>query len=120
MRIAIQHVLPAEEGSEAAKLIQRWDSLVRQNVDLVKSEGTEVVFRIPRRGLTGLDAFCYTYMNRLNDMETLYGVMQAEEESYDAVIELCLFDPILREARQAVDIPVVGPGEAAMLLPRTL
>jgi allantoin racemase len=37
----------------------------------------------------------------------------AEQQGYDAVVISCMGDPGLKGAKQAVSIPVVGPGEAA-------
>jgi len=37
----------------------------------------------------------------------------AEQQGYDAVVISCMGDPGLEGAKQAVSIPVVGPGEAA-------
>lgn len=37
----------------------------------------------------------------------------AEKQGYDAVVISCMGDPGLQGAKQAVSIPVVGPGEAA-------
>lgn len=37
----------------------------------------------------------------------------AEQQGYDAVVISCMGDPGLQGAKQAVSIPVVGPGEAA-------
>lgn len=39
---------------------------------------------------------------------------QAEQEGYDAVIMHCCADPGLREARERVRIPVIGPGETTL------
>jgi allantoin racemase len=41
-------------------------------------------------------------------------VMQSEAAGYDAVVVGCCYDPGVRVARELVDIPVVGPLEAAM------
>lgn len=41
-------------------------------------------------------------------------VMGLEDEGYDAVVVGCCYDPGVRVARELVDIPVVGPLEAAM------
>lgn len=43
-------------------------------------------------------------------------VERAESMGYDAVIINCFEDPGLRSAREAVDIPVIGPGEASLHL----
>ena len=58
----------------------------------------------------------FYYAEMLNNIWLLDGVIQAEREGYDAVIIGCADDPGIREARQAVDIPVVAPAEAAMML----
>lgn len=44
----------------------------------------------------------------------------AEKEGYDAVICNCFGDSGVRPAREIIDIPVIGPGEAAMLLATSL
>ncbi len=43
-------------------------------------------------------------------------VLQAEQESYQAVITGCAGDPGLDAARELVRIPVTGPGESGMVL----
>ena len=48
--------------------------------------------------------------------EVLRLVKEAEEEGCDAVIIWCGGDPALEAARELVDIPVIGPGEAMRLL----
>jgi allantoin racemase len=48
--------------------------------------------------------------------EILKEVVQARKDSFDAVVIYCFSDPALHAARQAVDIPVVGPGEASLAL----
>ena len=37
----------------------------------------------------------------------------AERNGYDAVVVTCMMDPGVEAAKEALDIPVVGPGEAA-------
>jgi len=119
MKIMVMHVWGAREGTSEEKYMRQWNKILRKNVDLVKADdGTEVFCKVPRGGLQGLNRslHCCTYstLNVFNDAEGLRGVMSAEEEGYDAIIEGCFFDPSLRAARQAVDIPVIAPGETAM------
>ncbi len=45
---------------------------------------------------------------------------EAEQSGCDAIICDCFGDPGVRAARETVEIPVVGPGEASMLLAATL
>jgi len=41
--------------------------------------------------------------------------MEAEQEGYDGIISSCFADPGVKAAKEILSIPVVGPGEAAML-----
>jgi len=59
------------------------------------------------------------YTELLNNRAVVENVIAAEREGFDAAVLGCWADP-LWEAREAVDIPVVGIGEAAMLLATTL
>jgi allantoin racemase len=59
------------------------------------------------------------YTELLNNRAIVENVIAAEQEGFDAVVLGCWADP-LWEAREVVDIPVVGIGEAAMLLATTL
>ena len=61
-------------------------------------------------------AFNASYLEMLNTVWIIDGIISAEQQGYDAAIIGCGNDPGLQEARQAVDIPVIGPSEAAMLL----
>jgi len=48
--------------------------------------------------------------------ELLARVMEAEKQGYDAVVDHCFGDPALHAARECVRIPVVGAGEASMMV----
>lgn len=61
-----------------------------------------------------------SYLDMLNNVWLIDGIIEAEKQGYDAAIIGCGNDPGLQQARQAVDIPVIGPTEAAMLLACTL
>lgn len=45
----------------------------------------------------------------------LQRVIAAEKEGFDAVIDGCFTDPGIHACREVVSIPVLGPGECAML-----
>jgi allantoin racemase len=59
------------------------------------------------------------YTELLNNRAVVENAIAAEREGFDAVVLGCWADP-LWEAREVVDIPVIGIGEAAMLLATTL
>jgi len=114
VKIGIMHVQPAVENTPEAEFVKSWNGLLRKNIAMVKDKETEVTFQIARRG-AGAAATQYKFMNALNDMETLYGIMELEKAGvYDAAIVLCFFDTMTQEARQALDIPFITPGEISM------
>lgn len=117
MRILLANVPAGEKDSEGGQFVKTvvvpmW----RRNLELVKQKDTDIIFRFPRRGLTGLDAFMYSYLHHLSDREIFHAVVQAEKEGFDAAMITCFHDPMLWDIRQAVDIPVVSIGESSMLL----
>jgi Asp/Glu/hydantoin racemase len=109
-------VIASEENSEGGQFCKAWADLMRRNINLVKQEGTEITFFFPRGGLTGLPAFFHTYLHRLNDSETFHTVFRVTKQGFDTIIVTCFYDPMLRELRQAVSIPVLSIGESSMLL----
>jgi len=56
------------------------------------------------------------YEEYLSIPETIKRVLQAEHEGFDGVIVGCYGDPGVDAMREVVKIPVVGPGEASMLV----
>jgi allantoin racemase len=113
-KIGIMHVMSAVENTPDAEYVMSWDTLLRKSIDLVKAADTEVTFQIPRRGACA-EATQYKFMNALNDVETLYGCIELGKAGiYDAVVVLCFFDTMAREARQALDIPFLAPAEVSM------
>jgi allantoin racemase len=117
MRILLANVAVAKEGSEAGQFVEKvLVPMWRRNLDLVKHKDTELTFRFPRWGITGLDGFFYSYLDMLNARSVFHAAVQAEKEGFDAVMITCFGDPMLWGIRQAIDIPVVSLGESSMLL----
>ena len=89
-----------------------WDGLKRHARKVIEPD-TEVT-------LSHVDKYCgnflYNFLGQLNTVAMVNKIMQAEKEGYDAAIIGCATDPGLEIARSAVDIPVVGLGEASMLV----
>ncbi len=56
----------------------------------------------------------YYYPKHLMELAIFEEVRRLEEAGYDAVVVGCCYDPGVRVARELVDIPVIGPLEAAM------
>lgn len=65
--------------------------------------------------LTGVPAnIDYFYPKHLMELAIFDQVRKLEADGFDAVVVGCCYDPGVRVARELVDIPVVGPLEAAM------
>ena len=60
------------------------------------------------------------YLGMINDTQIVSDILDAERDGYAAATVGGHWDPALAAAREAASIPVVGPGEAAMLLAGTL
>ena len=60
------------------------------------------------------------YLGMINDTQVIADILDAQAAGYDVAMIGPNWDPGLRAAREAADIPIAGPGEAAMLIARTL
>ena len=83
-----------------------------QLLDKAKDDGTQVDIRgIRNRGGIGDQ---YRYLEFIETIEVLDNARQAEKEGYDAFLIGNIADPGLRQAREAVMIPVLGLCEASV------
>src|SRR4030067_2748730 len=89
---------------------------VSKNYNAVKRPDTEVVIKGVSRPLLHAEAMGYLDLQCLNYGEILKSILQAQAEGYDGVSIGCFFDPVLRAARQVLNIPVTAVGGAAMHL----
>lgn len=86
---------------------------VKKFLESIKREDVEVDVVSLSEGPPHLE---YKSYEPLVLVGTLEKIVQAEREGYDAVIIGCFDDPALQEARELVNIPVIGPGETCMHL----
>lgn len=113
MKLAFLGVVAGERDSP---VLRAYEDLVLAALKKVKSSETEVdVFHL-RRGLTCLEEYFYSYTTFLNDREYLEGLVELQHRGYDGIMIGCFFDPTLREARQVLNMPVVGPAQSSLLL----
>jgi allantoin racemase len=88
-----------------------FDEIIRETLVPYASTGT-VVDVIHLEGVpANID---YYYPKHLMELAIFEEVRRLEDAGYDAVVVGCCYDPGVRVARELVDIPVVGPLEAAM------
>lgn len=88
-----------------------FDDRIKKIFDSVKRGDVEVDVTRLSKGPSHLE---YKSYEPLIVVETLEKVVEAERNGYDAVIIGCFDDPGLQEARELVNIPVIGPGETCM------
>jgi len=91
-----------------------YTELLTKNFNKVKREDTELGWKYVKRLKRASDTVMsyFIQFNRTDIIECMY---QASQEGYDAIMVACSGDPGVYEASEIVDIPVVGPMEAAML-----
>lgn len=82
-------------------------------IDRVKRADTEVEIMPTERGITDWSHWRTDYVRNLSDQEIIDTVSGAGEGGYDAAIIGMSHDPGLHEAKELLDIPVVGLTEAA-------
>lgn len=92
-----------------------YDELIREVLVPSLDAGTELVIRHLESGPRNLD---YYAPKQLVQVEILRAAKQIERDGFDALIIGCVYDPALTEARELLDIPVIGPLEASIAYSR--
>ena len=97
---------------------EKFNTRLQVNWRKVGKPDSEVVIKAPTRGA---DAFKYAilghrYADLLRSIEMVEGVIQAEREGYHAAVIGCFGDPGLEVLEALVDMPVIGPGKAAIMM----
>jgi allantoin racemase len=88
-----------------------FDGIIRETLAPYAARGTELEI-IHLEGVP--ENIDYFYPKHLMELAIFDSVRRLEAEGFDAVVVGCCYDPGVRVARELVDIPVVGPLEAAM------
>jgi len=94
-----------------------FDGKIKRILDSLKRNDVEVTVTSLSKGPPHLE---YKSYEPLILVETLEKIVEAERNGYDAVVIGCFDDPGLQEARELVNIPVIGPGETCMHIACTL
>ena len=105
--------IPAEVYPGADKI---WPVMGKYLQDIAR-EDTELSVKFLKRSPYYVAS---SYAELLNNIEIVDAVIKAEGEGADAVIIGCAGDPALRQARETVDIPVIGLLESSMHIAATL
>lgn len=106
--LIVNNVLWPEEIASFRKLFE----------DVARSDTEFEVKSLREPGMPGSTEYLYRKM--LYTPKSVEAAKKAEKEGYDGVFLSCFLNPGLYEAREIVNIPVVGAGEISMLLASTL
>lgn len=108
MKIGVVHV-----NTEAAS--GPYTELISANLERARSHDTELVHRYVKHLRRATDT-AIAYPTLLNKVDVIAEMVQLEADGVDAVMVACSGDPGVVEARTLLQIPVVGPMEAGMLV----
>ena len=111
MKICVVNITTEESSGDA-------DRFFREYYPKVTRQGTEVGLKYASPGFVATNAnnIGYTYFRFLYARAVIEKLIEAEKEGYDAAVINCFTDMGVREAREILNIPVIGPAEASMLL----
>jgi allantoin racemase len=100
------------EDRRFKNLFDFWES----HFNLVKRKDTEILIRDVPTLYFKQELQQYSGFRLFGDVEVLKSLLAAEKEDVDGVIITCFLEPAFREARQLLEIPVVGLAESSMHL----
>jgi allantoin racemase len=107
MRICVVHI--DSDSTHMARIITEVGRKVLR-------PDTELGFKSVKTGLGEIRDYYSSYFNLLNKSDIVNQFIEAEKEGYEAAMVDCFEDPGVAEAREIVNIPIVGPGETALLM----
>ena len=106
MKIGVVHV-----NTEAAS--GPYTELITANLERAKADDTEIMHRYVGHLRRATDT-AIAYPTLLNKVDVVAEMVRLEADGVDAVMVACSGDTGVAEARSLLQIPVVGPMEAAM------
>lgn len=92
-----------------------YDELIAASLHPALQRATDVEIRHLAHGPADID---YYAPKHLVESEVMAAAVAAEREGFDAFVIGCCYDPALTQCRELVEIPVIGPLEASVLLSR--
>lgn len=104
--------------------VPAYAALLQQHADKVTAPGTTVVLHGMRPGTYPSsypgDHIRYSYLQRRHTQQFVDAALQAQQEGFDAFLIATIPDVGLEDIRTLVDIPVIGFGQASLLVASTL
>jgi allantoin racemase len=108
MKLCIVHI--NQEGVSGP-----YASLLSENFNRIKRDDTVIEHKYVKCLKRATDTIV-SYFIQLNRTEIIQCFRSAAKEGYDGAMVACSGDPGVAEAQEIVDIPIVGPMEAAMFM----
>jgi allantoin racemase len=99
----------------AAETSELFLPVLTKDIELVRHPDSEIAIRSVSPGLERALDVNSAYFSLLNKTSIVNTAMDAAR-SHDAIVIACFLDPALTEAREMVDVPVIGLAEASMFL----
>ena len=90
--------------------------ILEKVVEMVRRPDTEIGYKPVMPTLDWVNEVTCTYFHLLWTPGIVEKAIEAEKEGYDAAVIGCFFDPGLHQAREVVDIPIIGVAESSMLV----
>lgn len=94
-----------------------YNKLISDVIHRIRRKDTEIVVENLSRGLPFIR---YSYFQSLIIPDIVDRILRSEHEGFNGVFVSCCFEPGVKEAREIVDIPVVGASMPAVFIARQL
>jgi Asp/Glu/hydantoin racemase len=107
MRLAFHRITPVGHSP--------YVDILNENILRAKRPDTVVDLKGPERSI-GVFQSMYRTFRFYNDHGVFESMWESYRQGYDAIALNCFYDPCLDVAREVMDIPVIGPGEASMVM----
>lgn len=112
LKILYQDIFPERIPDITSEHESLWDFLKAHACKVLGPEAEVVLSHVDK--LAKYETL--PYFERLNDLQIVNKIIDAERSGFDAAVIGCINDPGLKEARGAVDIPVTSVFESALIL----
>ncbi|MBX6426847.1 MAG: hypothetical protein IRZ09_13105 [Variibacter sp.] len=104
------------QSSTPIHRLHDYRNTLSEHLNAIKRPETEIAINGVDEGSMDLHYNAVVAINTYGPGGVLNKLIQAQERGYDAIAIGCFLDPAMQEAREIVNIPVLGLGETSMLM----
>jgi allantoin racemase len=113
VKIYLQNIGPRDNPAYTGDGYLQVSAGMKKLYEKMTHQDTVVEEGFTTRFMTGTSHY---YLETINDVEIIDGIIKAEARGFDVAMIRCGNDPALQQAREAVNIPVIGMVESGMHL----